>query len=69
MGTSDVFFTETEFYKTIDRECEEQWSSAKCKWFFGKLRKKRLWNKIMESHLTISFYGPIEIIIPMDKEN
>jgi hypothetical protein len=50
----------------IDQLTEEQWSKAKCKWFFGKLRKKRLIRKIEYSNLTYTTFGPIEIIILMD---
>jgi hypothetical protein len=62
------FFSLYEFYKSIDRQVEEQWSKAKCKWFFGKLRKERLREKILWSNLTVTTFGPITINIIADDE-
>ena len=57
-----------DWYKSTDQQVEEQWSKAKCKWFFGKLRKERLREKIFWSNGTYTTFGPIKIIISMDED-
>lgn len=58
-----------DWYTPIDQQVEEQWSKVKCKWFFGKLRKERLREKILYSNGTYTIFGPIKFIITTDEEN
>lgn len=67
MPMATDFFGLYEFYKSIDRQCEEQWSKAKCKWFFGKLRKERLRKKILYSNFTVTTFGPITVTITTEE--
>ncbi len=57
-----------DWYNPIDQRVEEQWSKAKCKWFFGKLRKRKLWNKIADSYLVYDVFGPIKISITIGED-
>ena len=58
-----------DWHKSIDQQVEEQWSKAKCKWFFGERRKRRLWSKIAVLYLMYDVIGPIQISITTDEES